>query len=148
MPNITYGLTMATADHNSGDNDMGVFRRTKDPKPITNATSELMRDTIDSSVNAQASQEVTAVQAADVLGVNTSLPQIGDLAPIAGVDIAAYGWVAKRIAAYNYDRNLLEGFAATRGITAEAWQEASAGWAVRMTNPIVASEFRRHYDAS
>jgi hypothetical protein len=53
--------------------------------------------------------------------------------------------VTKRIAAHDY-RNLLESFAAQREIIAEARQQVSAGWAVRVTNPIVASEFRHHFD--
>jgi hypothetical protein len=113
---------------------MRVFRRSKNRKPMTNAT-------IVQHIVVQG----TVVQCT---GEFLPLPLFGDLAPIAGVDLAAYGWVTKRIAAYDYDRNLLEGFAASRGISADAWREAATGWAVRMTNPVVASEFRRHYDAS
>lgn len=127
---------------------MGVFRRSRNPKPMTTAAPDLTHDAIDSAANVWASGEAVAVHAAGVDGTSPALPLIGDLVPIAGVDIAAYGWVTKRIAAYDFDQNLLVGFAAQRGISAEAWQQASAGWAVRMTNPTVASEFRRHYDAS
>jgi hypothetical protein len=129
---------------------MGVFRRSRNRKPLPNADLDLPHDTIDVAIGTWVSGEAAAVRPAALQGTDQSLPPplFGDLAPIAGVDIAAYGWVTKRIAAHSYDQNLLVGFAAQRGIAAEAWQEAAAGWAVRMTNPVVASEFRRHYDAS
>lgn len=127
---------------------MGVFRCSKNPKQMTNAAPELMQNTTDLATNVWAPEEVAAFHSAVGDGTSPASPLVGDFAPIAGVDIAAYGWVSKRIAAYNFDQNLLVGFAAQRGISAEAWQQASAGWAVRMTNPTVAIEFRRHYDAS
>lgn len=77
-----------------------------------------------------------------------SLDPSDDTETIAGVDLATYAWVVKQIAPLGYDQSLLPGIAAQRNITAADWRAAMDGWALRIEDPVVASDFRRLYDSS
>jgi hypothetical protein len=128
---------------------MGIFKGMKEMKSMINTAPDLLRGTMEIAANAQAVAQASAAQAAAFQAQAAQPATAGaDLSPIAGVDIAAYSWVTKQIAAHGYDQSLLVGFAAQKGIDSSSWQEAMGGWGSRMTNPVVANEFRRHYDAS
>jgi hypothetical protein len=128
---------------------MGIFKGLKEMKTMVTTAPDMIRGTLDIAANAQAIGQASAAQAAAFqFNAAQTTAVAADLSPIAGVDIATYGWVTKQIAAHGYDQSLLVGFAAQKGIDSASWQQAVAGWGARMTNPAVASEFRRNYDAS
>jgi hypothetical protein len=128
---------------------MGVFKQMKEMKSMVTTAPDQLRNAMEMAANAKVIGEASAANAANFSATQVQPTSIAaDLSPIAGVDIATYGWVTKQIAAVGYDQGQLVGFAATRGIDSAAWHEASIGWATRMTNATVATEFRRYYDAS
>ena len=69
-------------------------------------------------------------------------------APIAGVDLATYAWVVKQVVPIGFDRSLLPGIAARRGIGPTSWKSAMDGWVLRLQEPTVAAAFRHHYCGS
>lgn len=128
---------------------MGMFQQMKEMKSMMTTAPDQLRNGLEIAANAKLIAEASAANAASFSTMPLTQPnEAADLSPIAGVDIATYGWVTKQIAAVGYDQNQLVGFAGQRGIDASAWHEAASGWASRMTNAAVATEFRRFYDAS
>ncbi len=128
---------------------MGMFKQMKEMKSMIVTAPDQLRNGMEIAANAKVIAQASAANAANFATTPFTQPNVGaDFAPIAGVDIATYGWVTKQIAAVGYDQNRLVGFAAQRGIDPTAWHEAASGWASRMTNAAVATEFRRFYDAS
>lgn len=119
---------------------MGLFKGSKDVKQTAGLMSSLMAQ--QQAVMGQAMAHQAA--AAGALGA-----QPGGLDPIGGVSIERYAEVVRSIAAYNYDQSMLPSMAAERGIAADAWHTAHAGWNARIqSDPGVARRFSDVYHAS
>ena len=72
-----------------------------------------------------------------------------DFEPIAGVSLELFAEVSKGLAAYGYDQSKAVEIAASKGVSAENWQQALDGWNVRVkANPAVAQRFSAAYQAS
>jgi hypothetical protein len=71
---------------------------------------------------------------------------IVDFDPIAGVSIELYAEISKGLAAYNYDIARGPEVAASKGVSAESWEEAMQGWNDRIkANRAVAQRFNALY---
>lgn len=131
---------------------MGLFKGLKEMKSMVTTAPDMLRSGMEIASSARTIQDASMAQAAayqqTMAQPGVAAVADGDLAPIAGVDIATFGWVSKQISHHGYDQSLLAGFAAQRGIDAGSWQQAVVGWGARMTNPAIAREFRSHYDVS
>ena len=69
-----------------------------------------------------------------------------DVAPIGGVSLELYAELSRELGARGHGLEQAPSLAAERGIAAEDWHAAVAGWNQRMaTNPAVALEFNRLY---
>ena len=139
---------------------MGMMKRMKDMKDMVHAAPDMIAQA--QQLGAQAQQMAAAQQAAaqaqyaqaQQMGQFGGLPgtQPGvaptgaDFDPIAGVSLEEFAAVSKGVAAYNYDGSKLPEVAASRGIAAANWDEASRGWNSRMqTNPAVTQRFNQLY---
>ena len=72
-----------------------------------------------------------------------------DFEPIAGVSLELFAEVCKGLAAHGYDQSKAAEIAASKGVSAENWQQALDGWNVRVKgNPAVAQRFNVAYQAS
>ena len=71
---------------------------------------------------------------------------IVDFDPIAGVSIELYAEISRGLAAYNYDIAKGPEVAASKGVSAESWEEAMQGWNDRIkANRAVAQRFNALY---
>jgi len=139
---------------------MGMMKRMKDMKDMVHAAPDMIAQA--QQLGAQAQQMAAAQQAAAQAqyGAQMQMGQFGglpgtqpgidptgpDFDPIAGVSLEEYAAVSKGVAAYNYDATKLPEIAASRGIPAESWDEASTGWNARVhANPVVAKRFNQLY---
>jgi hypothetical protein len=69
-----------------------------------------------------------------------------ELAPIGGVSIELYAELSRELGARGYSLEQAPALAAERGIAADDWHAAVAGWNQRMAaNPAVALQFNRLY---
>jgi hypothetical protein len=69
-----------------------------------------------------------------------------DLEPIGGVGIELYAELSRELGARGHGLDQAPALAAERGIAADDWHAAVAGWNQRMAaNPAVALEFNRLY---
>lgn len=69
-----------------------------------------------------------------------------DFAPIAGVTIELYAEISKGLAAHNYDIAKGPEVAASKGVSAENWEQAMGGWNDRIkANRAVAQRFNALY---
>ena len=69
-----------------------------------------------------------------------------DFEPIAGVSLELYAEISKGLAAYDYDQSKAPELAAAKGVPAESWQAAMAGWNERMQrNRAVGQRFNALY---
>lgn len=133
---------------------MGLFKQLKDMKNAVAEAPGIVSQAQQMAVSAQAfgqAQQSQAQQMAQAMAFQQQVAQQANpelLVPIAGVDLPTYAWVVKQIAPRNYDQSLLPSFAAQRGIAESDWKTAMDGWALRMNDPALAAEFRRHYDAA
>jgi len=134
---------------------MGVFKQMKDMRDMVNAAPGMVAQA--QQLGAQAQQMAAAQQAAvqAQYAQHAAMAQPGaaaagpDLDPIAGVTLEAFAAVSKGVAAFNYDQSRLVDVAASRGISAGTWEEASIGWNQRIrNNPAVAQRFNQLYRAS
>jgi hypothetical protein len=143
---------------------MGIFKQLKDMKDMVNAAPGLVEQA--QQMGAQAQQMAAAQQAAaqarmgqyggqgGAFGQPGGLGQAAapagpDFEPIDGVTLEQFAQVGKAVAAYNYDGTKLPEIAASKGIPANAWESASAGWNQRMmSNPAVAQRYNQIYRAS
>jgi hypothetical protein len=140
-----------------------MLKRMKDMKDMVNAAPGMIQQA--QELGAQAQQMAQAQQAAmqaqyaqaQQMGqfgglpgtVPAAAPTGADFDPIAGVSLEEFAAVSKGVAAYNYDGTKLPEIAASRGIQAASWDEASRGWNARMqANPAVAQRFNQLYRAS
>jgi len=139
---------------------MGMMKRMKDMRDMVNAAPGMIQQA--QQLGAQAQQMAQAQQAAAQAQM-ASYQQMGqfgglpgtqpaadatgpDFDPIAGVTLEEFAAVSKGVAAYNYDGTKLPEIAASRGISAANWDEASKGWNGRMqANPAVSQRFNQLY---
>ena len=71
---------------------------------------------------------------------------VDELAPIAGVSLAAFVTVSLELARFQFDASRAGEVAGDLGIPPDAWDTAAAGWSRRLrTSPTVAAEFGRMY---
>jgi hypothetical protein len=147
---------------------VGMLKRMKDMKEMVNAAPGMIEQA--QQLGAQAQQMAAAQQAAAQaqiaqaqMGQAQGLGQFGGLpatqaglAPtgpdfdaIAGVSLEEFAAVSKGSAAFNYDQTKLPEIAASRGIPAFNWDEATKGWNGRIqANPAVAQRYNQLYRES
>jgi hypothetical protein len=131
-----------------------MFKRLKDMKDMVEAAPGTLQQA--QQLGAQAQQYAAAQQAAAQMQMNqmmqsqqAAVPATGsDFEPIAGVSIELYAEISKGLAAYGYDQSKAVEVAAAKGVSADAWAQALAGWNQRITaNPTVAQRFNALYRA-
>jgi hypothetical protein len=140
-----------------------MLKRMKDMKEMVNAAPGMIEQA--QQLGAQAQQMAAAQQAAAQaqMGQAQGLGQFGglpatqpglaptgpDFDPIAGVSLEEFAAVSKGSAAFNYDQTKLPEIAASRGIPAFNWDEATKGWNGRIqANPAVAQRYNQLYRES
>lgn len=140
-----------------------MLKRMKDMKEMVNAAPGMIEQA--QQLGAQAQQMAAAQQAAAQaqMGQAQGLGQFGglpatqpglaptgpDFDPIAGVSLEEFAAVSKGSAAFNYDQTKLPEIAASRGIPAFNWDEATKGWNGRIqANPSVAQRYNQLYRES
>jgi hypothetical protein len=133
---------------------VGMLKRMKDMKDMVEAAPGMVEQA--RQLGAQAQQYAAAQQAAAQMqmGQMMGAPQPAgaaagpDFEPIAGVSIELYAEISKGLAAVGYDASRAAEIAATKGVSAESWAQAMAGWNQRVTaNPAVAQRFNALYRA-
>jgi hypothetical protein len=129
---------------------VGLFKQMKDMKTMVGAAPGLVQQAQEMGAQAQqyaAAQQAVAQQAAmDQQTAVASQAGEADFEPIAGVSIESYVTVSKGLAAYGYDPTKAPEVAASMGIDADSWNQASEGWNARMRgNPGVAQRFNTLY---
>jgi hypothetical protein len=142
---------------------VGMLKRMKDMKEMVNAAPGMIEQA--QQLGAQAQQMAAAQQAAAQaqMGQAQGLGQFGglpatqpglaptgpDFDPVAGVSLEEFAAVSKGSAAFNYDQTKLPEIAASRGIPAFNWDEATKGWNGRIqANPAVAQRYNQLYRES
>ncbi len=134
---------------------MGIFKGLKDMKDMVHAAPGMIDQAQAMQANAQqmqyAQQQQAYAQQQQAMATPSSPTAAagaeGDIfGPIAGVTMQQYVAVAKGIAAYNYDQNMLPSVAASMGIDAASWAQASTGFNARVTSsPAFAQQFNTMY---
>lgn len=106
---------------------------------------------------AQAAQLRAASQATMAAGAGTAMPGAGvmppvgpiddaDLEPIAGVSLEQYVEISKSLSAHGYDQSKAAEVAASKGVSAQSWEAAVAGWNSRITaNRAIGQRFNQLY---
>jgi hypothetical protein len=139
---------------------MGMMKRMKDMRDMVNAAPGMVAQAQDMA--AQAQQMAAAQQAAAQAQMAAAQAQTGggfaqpgaaptgpDFEPIAGVSLEQFAAISKGVAAYNYDQSKLVEVAASKGVDALSWEDASRGWNDRIkANPAVAQRFNVLYRAA
>jgi hypothetical protein len=132
-----------------------MFKRMKDMKDMVEAAPGALQQA--RQLGAQAQEFGAAQQAAAQMQMNQMnqmnqgqhavAPTTGaDFDPIAGISIELYAEISKGLAAYGYDPSKAVEVAAAKGVPADAWAQALAGWNQRITaNPAVAQRFNALY---
>lgn len=133
---------------------MGFIRKSmKDMKTMVGAAPGMIEQANQLAAQAQQMQQAQAAQAAQMQAMTAgpTVPE-GDprLAPIAGVSIEQYAAIAKLGANQGADEAGLVRLALARGVeSAEAWQEAFAGWNARMQGDMqLATHYGHLYQAA
>ena len=156
-------LTLRIAHLGGGSEPMGFFKQIKDLKETVAAAPGMIEEAQKMQANAQAmaaQQQAAAAgymaQAnAAAMGVVPGMapgaapagaPVGPDFEPVSGVSLELFAEVSKGLAAYNYDQSKAVEIAASKGVSAEAWQAAIDTWNARMkSNPAVAQRFNALY---
>jgi hypothetical protein len=139
---------------------MGMMKRMKDMRDMTNAAPGMIAQA--QQLGAQAQQMAAAQQAAAQaqmaqyqqqqaggFGQPGAAPTGPDFEPISGVSLEQFAAISKGVAAYNYDQTKLVEVAASKGVDAASWEDASRGWNDRIkANPAVAQRFNLLYRAA
>ena len=137
---------------------MGMMKRMKDMRDMTNAAPGMIAQA--QQLGAQAQQMAAAQQAAAQaqmaqaqMGGGFAQPGAAptgpDFEPISGVSLEQFAAISKGVAAYNYDQTKLVEVAASKGVDAASWEDASRGWNDRIkANPAVAQRFNLLYRAA
>lgn len=134
---------------------MGFLRDMKDMKKTVEAAPGMVAQARE--LGAQAQQMAAAQQAASAQAQAAAMGSMGtgsttisdtELAPIAGVSLELYADISKGLAAYGYDQSKAVEVAASKGVSAESWQEALDGWNARITaNRAIGARFNALYRA-
>jgi hypothetical protein len=134
---------------------VGMFKQMKDAKKAVEAAPGIIDQSMQMADQAQqmaaaqqlaAQQQMAAQQAAAQQPAAAAGP---DFEPIAGVSLELFAEVSKGLAAYGYDQSKAVEIAASKGVSADSWQQALDGWNVRVKgNPAVAQRFSAAYHAS
>lgn len=142
---------------------MGMMKRMKDMRDMVNAAPGMMQQAQEmqqqaQQMGAQAQQYAAAQQAAaqaQYAAAQGQFAQPGaaptgpDFEPIAGVSLELFAAISKGVAAFNYDAAKLPEVAASKGVDAGSWDQASQGWNDRIkANPAVAQRFNVLYRAA
>ena len=127
---------------------MGMFKRMKDMKDMVEASPEMVRQARQLGAQAQeyaAAQQAAMAQSAPTATATATAPA-ADFDPIAGVSIELYAEISKGLAAYNYDITKGPEVAASKGVSADSWDQAMTGWNDRIkANRAVAQRFNALY---
>jgi hypothetical protein len=161
---MTRSATPSTAARTmaKGSGPMGFFKQIKDLKETVAAAPGMIEEAQKMQANAQAmaaQQQATAAayeaQAFAAMGgtvamtpgaVQSGAPAGPDFEPVSGVSIELWADISKGLAAYNYDPTKAVEIAASKGVSAEAWQTALDTWNERLRrNPAVAQRFNALY---
>ncbi|HEV7918219.1 MAG TPA: hypothetical protein VGO97_01465 [Solirubrobacterales bacterium] len=133
---------------------MGLFKQMKDMKNVVEQAPDMINQAQQLGAQAQemaAAQQAVAQQAVSQQQAATAAAaEAGgaDFEAIAGVSIEQYAEVSKELAAHGYDQSKAVEVAATKGISADSWQQALDGWNARMqTSPAVGQRFNQLYTA-
>lgn len=131
---------------------MGFFKQLKDTKKAVEAAPEMVSQAQQMSEQAQemaAAQQAAAQQAAaQQEQAADQVAEAGgpDYEPIAGVTLEQFAEVSKELANYGYDQSKAVEIAASKGISADSWQQAMDGWNERMKqNTAIAQRFNKLY---
>jgi hypothetical protein len=140
---------------------MGMFKQMKDAKKAVEAAPGLVDQSMQMADQAQqmaAAQQAAAQQQAaqqqaaqqQAMAQAQAGPAAGpDFEPVAGVSIELFAEVCKGLAAHGYDQSKAVEVAASKGISADTWQQAQDGWSERVkANPAVAQRFNAAYHGS
>ncbi len=148
---VRYGVAF------EGSHTVGMLKRMKDMKDMVEAAPGMVEQARQLGAQAQqyaATQQAAAQMQMAQMGQMMGAPQPAgvaagpDFEPIAGVSIELYAEISKGLAAVGYDASRAAEIAATKGVSAEAWAQAMAGWNQRVTaNPAVAQRFNALYRA-
>jgi hypothetical protein len=137
-----------------------MMKRMKDMRDMTNAAPGMIAQA--QQLGAQAQQMAAAQQAAAQAQMAQAQAQMGggfaqpgaaptgpDFEPISSVSLEQFAAISKGVAAYNYDQSKLVEVAASKGVDAASWEDASRGWNDRIkANPAVAQRFNLLYRAA
>jgi hypothetical protein len=134
-----------------------MFKQMKDAKKAVEAAPGILEQSMQMADQAQqmAAAQQAALQQQQQMAAQTAMPgqpavSAGpDFEPIAGVSLELFAEVCKGLAAHGYDQSKAAEIAATKGVSADNWQQALDGWNVRVKgNPAVAQRFNLAYQAS
>jgi hypothetical protein len=134
---------------------VGFLKQMKNMKDSVEAAPGMVRAAREMGAQAQ---EMAAAQqaAAEAQMANFQQPlgaaaQAGavsdaDLEPIAGVSIELYAEISKELSGHGYDQLKAPEIAATKGVSADNWATAAAGWNERIQrNRAIGQRFNQLY---
>ena len=133
---------------------MGIFKDIKQMKDAVAGAPGMIEQAQQLQAAALQQQQAAMAAGAPAGGIGpgiTPAPTPGslnaaDVEPIGGVSLELYAELSRELGARGYGLEQAPSLAAERGIAAEDWHAAVAGWNQRMaTNPAVALEFNRLY---
>ena len=134
---------------------MGLFKQMKDMKDMVHAAPDMIDQAMQMKASAEAMQAAQQQQMAAAMGggmpgmpgaAPAAAPTGADFDPINGVSLELYAEISKGLAAVNYDQSQAPMIAMSKGVMAEDWEAAVAGWNARMkSNPAVGQRFNALY---
>jgi hypothetical protein len=130
---------------------MGLFKQMKDMKKVVEAAPGMVTQAQQMGEQAQqmaAAQQAAAQQAAaqQQAAVQQTASAGGpEFEAIAGVSLELYAEISRECAAHAGDLGKAAEVAASKGVSADSWQQAMNGWNGRMQNPVVAQRFNQLY---
>jgi hypothetical protein len=133
---------------------MGMFKQMKDMKQMVEAAPGMVAQAQQMGAQAQqmamAQQAAMQAQMAQAGGMPPGAAPTGpDFEPIANVSLDLFVAISKGVAAFNYDQSKLADVAASHGVSAADWDDASRGWNERIkANPAVGQRFNQLYRAA
>lgn len=134
---------------------IGLVKDVKQGSQAAKMGAEMLRDK--DEMLAQAAEMRAANQAGMTAGANMAMPGAevmppagpiddADLEPIAGVSLEQYVEISKGLSEYGYDQSKATLVAASKGVSAESWDAAVAGWNDRIkANRAVGQRFNELY---
>jgi hypothetical protein len=134
---------------------VGFLKQMKDMKTMVEAAPGMIDQAQQLGAQAQemaAAQQAAAMQAAAQAQAASDQAMASGSAsydPIAGVSLELYAQISKGLAAHGYDQSKAVEVAASKGVSAESWQQALDGWNERIkADPSVGQQFNKLYMAS